>query len=123
MPVLRFSKPQISDGTVTLLVEEEFSVVLRLALLGEASLTHQWQLLNVNILVASADGQRLRGFTERHQQKLMEELQQRLLSEAQPIQFLYSVLHETCVKLAFYSVLYVQARYAHMLTLECSCRF
>ena len=82
---------KVANGMVTLLVNEEFEAQLTLGYRGNPSL---WRVLHLKILVGESSGKlKLTNFQEA---SMKDDLERRMAYLEDPLQILYSVLHEFC---------------------------
>ncbi|OVA05345.1 Mediator complex [Macleaya cordata] len=94
------SEVKVSDGTVVVLVEGEFKVLLTLGYRGHLSL---WRILHLELLVGERSG--LVKLEESRRHALGDDLERRMAAAENPFVILYSILHELCVALIMDTVI------------------
>lgn len=95
-----FSGVEVSNGTVMLLVDGEFKVLVTLGYRGHLSL---WRILHLELLVGEKGG--LIKLEESRRHVLGDDLERRMAAAENPFMTLYSVLHELCVALTMDTVI------------------
>jgi mediator of RNA polymerase II transcription subunit 14 len=85
------SSVKVANGMVTLLVDDEFEAQLTLGYRGNPSL---WRVLHLKILVGE-NGRKLK-LTSFQEASVKDDLERRMACLEDPLQILYSVLHEFC---------------------------
>ncbi|KAK4754723.1 hypothetical protein SAY87_002827 [Trapa incisa] len=94
------SSVKVSDGTVLLLVDGEFKVLVTLGYRGHLSL---WRILHLELLVGEKGGPIKLEESRRH--ILGDDLERRMAVAENPFMMLYSVLHELYVALTMDTVI------------------
>ncbi|KAF5197093.1 Mediator of rna polymerase ii transcription subunit [Thalictrum thalictroides] len=94
------SEVKVSDGTVHLIVNGEFKVILTLGYRGHLSM---WRILHLKLLVGEKSG--LVKLEESRRHVLGDDLERRMAAADNPFLLLYSILHELCVALIMDTVL------------------
>ncbi|PWA96768.1 Mediator complex, subunit Med14 [Artemisia annua] len=95
-----FSEVKISDGTVTLIVQGEFKVLLTLGYRGHLTM---WRILHLEVLVGETSGPVKLEETRRF--VLGDDLERRMAASDTPFTTLYTILHEFCVALIMDTVI------------------
>ncbi|KAK4772002.1 hypothetical protein SAY86_013777 [Trapa natans] len=94
------SSVKVSDGTVLLIVDGEFKVLVTLGYRGHLSL---WRILHLELLVGEK-GRPIK-LEESRRHVLGDDLERRMAAAENPFLTLYSVLHELCVALTMDTVI------------------
>ncbi|KAM7269822.1 hypothetical protein ACFE04_025319 [Oxalis oulophora] len=94
------SEVKISDGTVLLVVQGEFQVLVTLGYRGHLSM---WRILHLELLVGEKSGPVKLEETRRH--ILGDDLERRMAASDNPFTTLFSILHELCVSLIMDTVI------------------
>lgn len=95
-----FSEVKISDGTVTLIVQGEFKVLLTLGYRGHLIM---WRILHLEVLVGETSGPVK--LEETRRLVLGDDLERRMAASDAPFTTLYTILHEFCVALIMDTVI------------------
>lgn len=89
-----FSQVKVSDGTVLLIVDGEYKVLVTLGYRGHLNL---WRILHLELLVGEKSG--LVKLENSRRYAIGDDLERRMATATDPFVILHSVLHELCVSL------------------------